>query len=49
MPNILQNDSISTREAAPLKKLEPESFLKELEACQTNRAVELELELNLAL
>ena len=35
MPNVLQNDSSSTREAAPSEEPEPELFLKEPEPGQT--------------
>jgi len=35
LPNVSQNSSSSTREAAPPEEPEPELFLKELELCQT--------------
>ena len=35
LPNIFQNGSNSTREAAPSEKPEPELFLEDPEPCQT--------------
>ena len=35
LPNVFQNGSNSTREAAPSEEPEPELFLEELEPCQT--------------
>ena len=35
LPNIFQNGSNSTREAAPSEEPEPELFLEEPKPCQT--------------